>query len=194
MSTSRRGFMAASGVTALALAACGGDTERETPERGPASGDLDVANFALVLEYFEEDFYRQALANGSLTGSARRLVRQIHRQERRHVRALERLANKLGRAAAPPQTNFEGVFSGGQAKTLRTALDFENTGAAAYLGQASKIRSNAVLADALAIHSVEGRHAAAIADEIGATYLPDGAFATPLEPPQVMARIRPYIV
>jgi rubrerythrin len=186
--------MTASGVAALALAACGGDTERETPERGPASGDLDVANFALVLEYFEEDFYRQALSNGVVRGSARQLIRQIHRHERRHVRALRRMANKLGRAAPPPQTDFESVFSGGQEKTLRTALDFENTGVAAYLGQANKIRSNAVLADALAIHSVEGRHAAALADEVGATYLPDGAFATPLEPPQVMARLRPYIV
>jgi rubrerythrin len=186
--------MAVSGVAALALAACGGDTERETPERGPASGDLDVVNFALVMEYFEENFYRQALANGSVTGSARRLLRQIHRHERRHVRTLERVANELGRAAAPPQTDFESVFGGGQDKTLRTALDFENTAAAAYLGQVNKVRSNAVLADALAIHSVEGRHAAALAEEVGANYLPDGAFATPLEPPQVMARIRPYIV
>ena len=194
MSTSRRGFMAAGGVAALALAACGGDTERETPERGPASGDLDVANFALVLEYFEEDFYRQVLDNGVVTGSARRLIREIHRHEREHVAALERVARELGRAAAPPQTNFEDVFGGGQGRTLRVALDFENTGAAAYLGQANKIRSNAVLADALSIHTVEGRHAAAIADEVGATYLPDGAFATPLEPPQVMARIRPYLV
>jgi Ferritin-like domain len=129
-----------------------------------------------------------------VTGSASRLIRQIHRQERRHVRALERIANKLGRAAAPPQTDFESVFSGGQAKTLRVALDFENTGAAAYLGQVNKIRSNAVLADALSIHTVEARHAAALADETGAGYLPDGAFATPLEPPQVMARIRPYLV
>ncbi len=194
MTASRRGFMAAGGVAALALAACGGDTERETPERGPASGDLDVANFALVLEYFEEDFYRQVLDNGVVTGQARTLIRQIHRHEREHVAVLEAAADKLGRAAAPPQTDFESVFSGGQGRTLRVALDFENTGAAAYLGQVSKIRSNAVLADALSIHSVEGRHAAAIADEIGATYLPDGAFATPLEPPQVLARIRPYIV
>ena len=63
------------------------------------------------------------------------------------------------------------------------ALDFENTGAGAYLGQANKVRSNAMLADALSIHTVEARHAAALADVIGATYLPDGAFATPLEPP-----------
>ncbi|HLM26828.1 MAG TPA: ferritin-like domain-containing protein [Thermoleophilaceae bacterium] len=186
--------MAAGGVAALALAACGGDTERETPERGPASGDLDVANFALVLEYFEEDFYRQVLDNGVVTGSAGRLIREIHRHEREHVAALEEVARKLGGAAGPPQTDFQSVFKGGQAGTLRAALDFENTGAAAYLGQANKVRSNALLADALSIHSVEGRHAAAIAEETGATYLPDGAFATPLEPPQVMARIRPYLV
>jgi rubrerythrin len=194
MNPSRRGFMAASGVAALALASCGGDTDRETPERGPASGDLDIVNFALVLEYFEEDFYRQVLASGVVTGSARRLVRQIHRHERRHVRFLEAEARKLGHAAAPPRTNFEDVFGAGQARTLRVALDFENTGAAAYLGQANKVRSNAILADALSIHTVEARHAAALAEETGADFLPEGAFATPLEPPQVMARIRPYLL
>jgi len=194
MSASRRGFLAASGVAALALAACGGDTERETPERGPASGDLDILNFALVLEYFEEDFYRQVLENDIVSSANRRLIRQIHRHERRHVAALEAAADKLGTAASPPQTSFEDVFGAGEGRTLRTALDFENTGAAAYLGQANKVRSNAILADALSIHTVEARHAAAIADVTGATYLPDGAFATPLEPPQVMARIRPYIV
>jgi hypothetical protein len=82
MSPSRRGFMAAGGVAALALAACGGDTDRETPERGPAAGDLEVVNFALVLEYFEEDFYRRVLESGVVTGSARSLVREIHRHER----------------------------------------------------------------------------------------------------------------
>jgi len=186
--------MAASGVAALALAACGGDTDRETPERGPASGDLDIVNFALVLEYFEEDFYRQVLENDIVSGANRRLIRQIHRHEREHVAALEVAADKLGNAAAPPQTSFEEVFGAGEGRTLRVALDFENTGAAAYLGQANKVRSNAILADALSIHSVEARHAAALADVTGATYLPDGSFATPLEPPQVMARIRPYIV
>lgn len=186
--------MAASGVAALALASCGGDTDRETPERGPAAGDLDIVNFALVLEYFEEDFYRQVLDTGVVTGSARRLVRQIHRHEREHVRSLEAEARKLGHAASPPRTDFQDVFGAGQAHTLRVALDFENTGAAAYLGQANKVRSNAVLADALSIHTVEARHAAALAEETGATFLPDGAFATPLEPPQVMARIRPYLL
>ena len=110
MSASRRGFLAASGVAALALAACGGDTDRETPERGPASGDLDIVNFALVLEYFEEDFYRQVLENDIVSGANRRLIRQIHRHERRHVAALEAAADKLGNAASPPQTNFEDVF------------------------------------------------------------------------------------
>ncbi len=194
MSSSRRGFLAAGGVAALALASCGGDTDRETPERGPASGDLDVVNFALVLEYFEEDFYRQVLEKDVVGGSNRGLIRQIHEHERAHVAMLEKAAEKLGRAAAPPQTSFEDVFGAGEGRTLRVALDFENTGAAAYLGQAKKVRSNAVLADALSIHSVEARHAAALADVTGANYLPDGAFATPLEPPQVMARIRPYLV
>ena len=189
---SRRGLMAAGGAAALALASCGGDTDRETAERGPAAGDLAVVNFALVLEYFEEDFYRQALAKNVVSGSARRLFEEIYENEQAHVKSLEVTARSLGKAAAPPQTNFGEVFAAGQGRTLRVAADFENTGAGAYLGQAKNARSDAVLAAALSIHTVEARHAAAVNDLIGVPYLPDGAFAAPLGPEEVMRRVRPY--
>ena len=193
MSLSRRGFMAAGGASALALASCGGDTERETPERGPASGDLEVVNFALLLEYFEEDFYRQALDRGIFSGGERRLIGDIYENEQAHVKALEVTARELGKPVAAPGTNFEEVFSGGRERTLRVAVDFENTGAGAYLGQAKRTRSDAVLAAALSIHTVEARHAAILNEITGRPLLPDGAFATPLGPDEVMRRVGPYI-
>jgi hypothetical protein len=45
-------------------------------------------------------------------------------------------------------------------KFLKTAVAFEDLGAAAYKGQATRVDSPALLAAAIAIHSVEARHAA----------------------------------
>ena len=47
-----------------------------------------------------------------------------------------------------------------QKKFLKTAVAFEDLAVEAYKGQAVKIRSDAVLASALGIHTVEARHAA----------------------------------
>ena len=193
MRLERRAFVAAAGAAVASLASCGGDTDRETPERGPASGDLEAVNFALLIEYFEADFYRQVLGRGIFSGAERRLIREIYGNEQDHVAALEGTARKLGRPVAPPETNFEEVFAGGRERTLRVAADLENTGAGAYLGQAKNARSDAVLAAALSIHTVEARHAAALSEISGRSFTPDGAFATPLAADEVMRRIRPYL-
>jgi hypothetical protein len=47
-----------------------------------------------------------------------------------------------------------------QTKFLKTAVAFEDLGAAAYKAQAPRIKSPALLAAAISIHSVEARHAA----------------------------------
>lgn len=194
MSLSRRGLLAAGGAAAVGLGSCGGDTDRETPERGAAGGDLEVVNFALTLEYIENEFYKQVLDAEIFSGIERNLMHDIHQNEQEHVRALEATARKLkGRRAGPPQVNFAEAFAGGRSGVLRVASDLENTGAGAYLGQAKNARSDEVLAAALSIHSVEARHAAALNELIGRPFIPDGAFATPLSADEVMRRVRPYL-
>ena len=75
----------------------------------------------------------------------------------------------LGRAAVKrPAFDFHGVTEN-QSKFLKTAVAFEDLGAAAYKGQAARIKSPALLAAAISIHSVEARHAAWMRFLAGAT-------------------------
>jgi hypothetical protein len=58
-----------------------------------------------------------------------------------------------------PAFNFRGTTED-QTKFLKTAVAFEDLAVEAYKAQAPRIRSRRVLASAVAIHSVEARHAA----------------------------------
>ena len=92
-----------------------------------------------------------------------------------------------------PKTNFDAVLEGGQDMILQTAAVVENLGAAAYLGQAGRIQSKKILAAALAIHSVEARHAAALNTVVGKTIVPDGAFAKPASMEEVLPQVKPFL-
>ena len=63
----------------------------------------------------------------------------------------------------------------------------------AYLGQAASIQSKAVLAAALAIHSVEARHAATLGTLVNRSVTPDGAFAKPADMATVLAAVKPFL-
>ena len=85
---------------------------------------------------------------------------------------------------------------------LKTAATVENLGAAAYLGQAGNIKNKDVLAAALAIHSVEARHAAALNHLVGRGFggkgglegsIPDGAFGKPMDEAAVLAAVKPFL-
>ena len=91
----------------------------------------------------------------------------------------------------PPKTQFPLDSAD---SVLMLAGTVENLGAAAYLGQATNIESPKVLASALAIHTVEGRHAAALNTLLGESITPDGAFAKPADPTTVLNSVQPFIV
>ena len=186
--------MAGAGAAAslgLALAACGDDEDSKGSEAG--SNDLAVVNYALTLEYLEADFYDAVVKDGVLDGKEQSLGRRIRDNEHAHVDALVAAAKKLGEPVARPTTDFKAVLGGGRRRVLRTAAELENTGAAAYLGAAPSISSREVLASALSIHSVEGRHAAVLNRIVGRSFLPDGALATPMTMTQVMSKLEPFL-
>jgi rubrerythrin len=199
------GGAGAAGALSLLLAACGKDDKKTATTSQQADttprekgGDVEIVNYALTLEYLEADFYRQVLDSGVIkdpkVGS---LAKKFGETEQAHVEALTQAVKSLGGTpAAKPETKFQPIIDGGPEKILKTAAAVENLGAAAYLGQAGRIKDKKILAAALSIHSVEARHAAALNELIGAGFkgaLPDGAFAKPMSMAQVLEQARPFI-
>jgi len=203
---SRRRFLAVGGGSAgLAafLAACGDDsgTTTTTSMGGGAGasetaqfgkGDIGILNYALTLEYLETAFYADVVKSGLFKGADLETIRKFGAEEAEHVQALTQAVKSLGGKPAPePKTEFP-------LKSAKSVLELagtvENLGAAAYLGQAANIQSPEVLASALAIHSVEGRHAAVLNTLLGESITPDGAFAKPADVKTVLKSVEPFIV
>lgn len=209
---SRRKFIAFSGGTAgmaAFLAACGDDgsttsttstsTMSESTTAGavdPAiadfgKGDVGILNYALTLEYLETAFYDDVVDSGLFDGSALTTIRKFGKQEAAHVEAIKATVKQLGGKPAPePKTKFPLKDA---KSVLELAATVENLGAAAYLGQAPSIQSPEVLAAALSIHSVEGRHAATLNTLRGETITPDGPFAVPADAKTVLDAVQPFI-
>src|SRR3954471_22940200 len=211
------GGAGAAGALGVLLAACGDDKKDSTTpiaaatgtgaaaaSSGDMKGDLDIVNYALTLEYLEAQFYADVIRSGVIkdpeVGS---LAKKFGQTEQEHVDALIATAKKLGGTpAAKPKASFDSVIEKGPPAILKAAADVENLGAAAYLGQAANIKSQEILAAALAIHSVEARHAAALNQLVGRGFrgdgalsgsIPDGAFAKPMSKAEVLKAVEPYL-
>ena len=198
---------------AVVLAACGDDDDKAaaTPaasakvsDEDGVKGDLEILNYALTLEFLEARFYAQVIESGIVkdpkVGS---IAKKFGLSEQEHVDALKATITKLGGTPVKaPATKFEETIDKGLEAVLNAAADVENLGAAAYLGQAGNIKNKEVLAAALAIHSVEARHAAALNQLLGRGFggkgglsgtLPDGAFAKPMDMDSVLKAVKPFL-
>ena len=144
---------------------------------GAAVGGRDEAilNYALTLEYIQEAFYGEAERLGVLTGGIAEQARVVGAHERAHVKAFREV---LGAAAVKrARFDFRGATENAD-RFRRTAVAFEDLAVAAYKAQAPLIQRRAYLVPALAIHTVEARHAAWIRRLAGFTPAPD-AFDEP---------------
>ena len=182
----RAGFLARAGIFGggllggsglLALMAEGAQAQ--------GKGDVAILNYALTLEYLEAAFYAEALKMGVLSGELELFARVAGGHEKTHVQALRKA---LGSAAVKrPRFNFRGTTE--TVKGFRaTAQLLEDTGVAAYAGQAPLVKNDAVLSAALSIHAVEARHAAWIRDLNGDDPAPR-EFDAPLSKSRVLAAV-----
>ena len=183
----RGGFLARSAVAAGGILGSGAALGLlATPAGAASSNDVAILNYALTLEYLEATFYAEAVSSGALSGATATFARTVAQHEAAHVAALKKA---LGSSAiAKPSFNFKGTTED-QAKFQKTAMVLENTGVAAYKGQAPKIQSDAYLKAALAIHTVEANHAAWIMSILNVTPAP-AAFDQPKSMSQVLAAVK----
>ena len=121
-----------------------------------ASQDVEILNFALLLEYLESEFYVQAVANNKLQPKVLEFARTVRDHELAHVKFL---AKALGSKAIGKPTFDFGDTVKDNWKFLATATVLEDTGVTAYDGQGTRLTRN-TLAAAATIVSVEARHAA----------------------------------
>jgi rubrerythrin len=160
--------------------------------------DLEILNYALTLEYLESAFYTDAVKGGALHGAAKTFAKTVAGHEATHVVALHKTIKALGgKPVAKPKFDFKGTTRN-QGKFLATSFVLENTGVHAYLGQAGRLQSKALLAAAASIVTVEARHAsaAAVLNSGSSAYgsgahgiTPDGAFDTAKSMKQILAAV-----
>lgn len=183
------------GSLPVALAALSREAHAQT------ASVTDVLNFALMLEIFENEFYKAVLgtsasaaqntafttvrALATATPGAVAALQIIQRHEAQHVAFL--LANGATNLLNLTATSFDftgnrSASGGGPFAAATTSLPFllavaqaaEDTGVRAYKGQAANLMSNGVVLEAaLRIHAVEARHAAKIRRMRRATGAPD---------------------
>ena len=118
--------------------------------------DRKIFQFALQLEYLQAAFYAAAVEAGALRGEVLAFAQTVGGHEQEHVDFLRRA---LGSAAGEkPRFEF-GRATSNERTFLDAAMLLENTGVAAYNGQAANLTKRSLSA-AAEIVSVEGRHAA----------------------------------
>ncbi len=135
-----------------------------------SSSVTEVLNYALTLEYLENEFYAMGVAaSGLIPANRLAIFQQISKHEAAHVKFLKEVLTSM--SATPVEKPAFDFTAGGSFSDVFTNYDtflalaqaFEDTGVRAYKGRAGELISNdTVLTAALQIHSVEARHASMV--------------------------------
>jgi hypothetical protein len=140
-----------SGALLAAFAAPAFAEEDEDPR------DISILNFILALEELQAVFYTEVERNRILHGELNQQAQVVGSHERAHARALRAVLGS--HAVRKAHFDFGGTTEDPDA-FRRTAVAFEDLSVASYKAQIPHIVEREYLVSALAIHSVEARHAA----------------------------------
>jgi rubrerythrin len=218
--SSRRSFLSGSakllggGALALGLGvapafAKGDDDDNKKPgKRNNGSGvsDVDILNYALVLERLEYEFYKRYLDKFSerqIEGASifdgfgnkvrsniyDNLVR-IRNHEKTHVQTLIKVIKSLGGKPVGDSEYDFGVKS--VADFVATAQVLEDTGVMAYDGAIAYIHRPGLQTAGATIATVEARHASYLRLLNGEVPFPE-PFDDPVAPRQVCEMVDPFI-
>jgi rubrerythrin len=219
--SSRRTFLSGSakllggGALALGLGAApafakGNDDDEDKKQGGKGNkggvSDVDILNYALVLERLEYEFYRrhlQRFSENKIEGAAifegfgnkvrsqiyENLVR-IRNHEKTHVQTLIKVIKSLGGKPVGESEYDFGVKS--VADFVATAQVLEDTGVMAYDGAIAYIHRPGLQTASATIATVEARHASYLRLLNGEVPFPD-AFDDPKAPRRVCEMVDPFI-
>ena len=143
----------------------------QSPPAPQAAQVVESLRLALLVAYLQSELYTRAIAATGFIASAEATVfTTLNAHETQHISRLTQLiAARGGPALARPTFDFTAkgalpgfAFAAGQYDTFRLlAQAFEDLGVRAYKGQVQAlVADEPALNVALAIHSVEARHAA----------------------------------
>lgn len=158
--------------------------------------DIEVLNFALLLEHLEAEFYRQGNRSVLLRGLEIIYLRQVEKDEAFHVQFLTDTIDSLGGTPVEaPEVDFGDAFQSRE-NYLKLSHTFENVGVGAYLGAAGFIQDKALLQAAAGIFGVEARHAAVVGNLLGlpaegGVYM--GPVETPIPKDEVLDAVGPFL-
>ena len=186
------GAGAVGAVSAVSADEHGKDDDAESDEAADAppeavpnefENDIDILNFARLLEFLEADFYTQGLENigekrlrkafeeyGVIQDRVVDRLRVVRDHEVTHAEVLGQTVEVLGgQPIDSPQFDFGETVQSPDA-FIATGAMLEDIGVSAYAGAAPHIETAELVPPALSIHSVEARHASLLRelnDEIG---------------------------
>ncbi len=140
---------------------------------GTTATAVEVLQYALALELFEQDFYAKVQASSQYAGASagdKAAIDLIKKHEDSHATLLRGAISSMGGTPVTGVRFKQAVFNtlvtfkDGAAATsqLGIAQLLEDTGVRAYKGRAGELIGTDLLTVALQIHSVEARHAAKI--------------------------------